>query len=85
MDGNIHDKAERTLKPKSTQGTAHEIAACNLAFLCTVMKVNILMTCQKLLIVLKSTDISKVGGQLVVCCPESMISNPRNHWAKFRT
>ena len=52
MDGNTHDKTEHTLKSKSTQGTAHEIAAGNLAFLCTGMKVNILMTCQKQWIVL---------------------------------
>ena len=52
IDDNTHDKTECTLQPKSTQGTAHEIAAGNLAFLCTGMKVNILMTCQKQLIVL---------------------------------
>ena len=46
-DDNTHDKTECTLQPKSTQGTAHEIAACNLAFLCTVMKVKILKACQK--------------------------------------
>lgn len=52
MDGSTHDKTECTLEPNSTQGTAHEIAAGNLAFLYTVMKINILITCQNLLIVL---------------------------------
>jgi len=52
MDGGAHDKTECTLKPRSTEGTAHEIAAYNLAFLCTVIKVNILMTYQKMLLVL---------------------------------